>query len=117
MSPIPCAHCGNNFMRQNLDPELPRLCNSCSLREDKRNPKKEKKMETIDVVITVPRQDHIAIEEHCINRGVDFSRYFLELHRTNTIFEQESKRLSESSQNGKLEEIHDEQKSKKAGKK
>jgi hypothetical protein len=117
MQPIPCAHCGNNFMRHNLNPELPRLCNNCEIREEKRNPK-EKKMETIDIVLTVPREDHIAIEEHCINHGIDFSKYFLELHKANTIFERESKRLSENSQNGKSEEIQDEQKlSKKAGKK
>jgi hypothetical protein len=88
MQPIPCAHCGNNFMRHNLDPELPRLCNNCEIREEKRNPK-EKKMETIDIIITVPCKDHIAIEEYCINHGMDFSKYFLDLYYKEKIFKDE----------------------------
>lgn len=80
MQPIPCAHCGNNFMRTTIDPEAPRLCNSCDLRENIRNPKKEIKMDTIDIVITVSKQDQIEIEEFCINEGLDFSEYFMNLH-------------------------------------
>ena len=81
MPPIPCAHCGVNFMRVNLDPEAPRLCNNCLLREEKRvNQKKKDNMSTIDIVITCPREEQIKIEEYCINHGMDFTRYFLELH-------------------------------------
>lgn len=82
MHPIPCAHCGLNFMRKTPDPEAHKLCNNCSLREEKRNPKSknEEKMTTVNVTITCPAKDYVAIEEHCINEGIDFSRYFLELH-------------------------------------
>ena len=81
MPPIPCAHCGVNFMRANLDPEALKLCNNCIVREEKRtNFKKEDKMSTIDIVIKCPREDQIKIEEFCINHGMDFTRYFLELH-------------------------------------
>lgn len=80
MHPIPCAHCGFNFMRQNLDPDSPKLCNNCILREKKRTIKKEEIMTTIDILITCPRQDQIEIEEYCINEGIDFTKYFLSLH-------------------------------------
>jgi hypothetical protein len=68
-------------MRGNLDPEAPRLCNNCLIREEKRStPKKEDNMSTIDIVVKCPREDQIKIEEYCINHGMDFTRYFLELH-------------------------------------
>lgn len=35
---------------------------------------------TVDILIKCPRQVQIDIEEYCINQGIDFSRYFLELH-------------------------------------
>ena len=80
MHPIPCSHCGNNFMRPTLDPEAPKLCNNCLIREQRRNPEKMNTTETIDVIVTCPRQVQINIEEHCINQGIDFSKYFLGLH-------------------------------------
>ena len=80
MPPIPCNHCGNNFMRHTLDIEAPRLCNNCSVREEKRNPTQTETMTTVDILIKCPRQDQIDIEEICINQGINFSRYFLELH-------------------------------------
>ena len=122
MQPVPCAHCGNNFMRQTLDPEAPRLCNSCKLREDKRNPQKEDNMTTIDIVITVPREDHIAIEEHCINQGMDLSRYFLELHHGMKAMKEEMIKVSTHPRPvlmGKMEEVEEEETKtpKKGGKK
>lgn len=79
MNPIPCSHCGRNYMRPTLDPEAPKLCNGCSIREEKRNPKGNI-METIGILIQCPKQVQIEIEELCINQGIDFTRYFLELH-------------------------------------
>lgn len=67
-------------MRPTLDPESPRLCNNCAVREELRTPKKVNTMETVDILITCPRQIQINIEEYCINQGIDFSRYFLDLH-------------------------------------
>jgi hypothetical protein len=66
-------------MRQTRDPDGPRLCNSCEVRENLRNPK-GKKMETIGILIQCPKDEHIVIEELCINRGIDLTRYFMELH-------------------------------------
>lgn len=37
-------------------------------------------IETVDILIKCPRQVQINIEEHCINEGIDFSKYFLGLH-------------------------------------
>lgn len=78
--PIPCAHCGGNFMRHDLDPNAPKLCNNCSVREEKRNPKGDKKMENIGVLIQCPKDVYIEIEELCVNNGTNPTRYFLELH-------------------------------------
>jgi hypothetical protein len=83
MQPIPCAHCGVNFMRHNLDVENEKLCNNCLVREEIRNPKKEKIMETVGILIQCPKQTQIDIEELCINQGIDFSKYFLNLHEAN----------------------------------
>lgn len=80
MPPIPCMHCGNNFMRHTNDPEAAKLCNNCSVRENIRNPKGKEKMEMITIQIECPRQIQIEIEEICINKGVNFSEYFLDLH-------------------------------------
>ena len=80
MNPIPCAHCAVNFMRTTMDPSAPKLCNSCLLHEERRNPKKGEKMETVDILIRCPRQTQIEIEEFCITMGLTFSEYFLKLH-------------------------------------
>lgn len=83
MTPVPCHHCGYNFMRTTMDPEYPRLCNNCLVREDLRNIDKGKKMENdvIHVVIKCPVGIHKDIEEYCLNNGVDLTTYFLNLHR------------------------------------
>jgi hypothetical protein len=82
MYPIPCAHCGVNFMRQTIDPESPRLCNNCSLREEKRNPiNRELMQKTIDIKITCPISIHNNIEEYCMNKGINLSKYFIDLHQ------------------------------------
>lgn len=83
MSPIPCAHCGVNYMRPTLDPEVPKLCNNCLVREEHRKPTKKENMEsTIDIKITAPLHVHNEIEEYCINNGMNLSQYFLSLHDT-----------------------------------
>ncbi len=80
MHPIPCAHCGNNYMRPTNDPEAPKLCNNCTVREEKRSPKGETKMHNIGILIQCPQDVHKEIEELCINQGIDLPRYFLDLH-------------------------------------
>jgi hypothetical protein len=83
MNPIPCAHCGNNFMRPTIDPEAPKLCNNCLIREEKRNPPKKENMEqTIDIKIKCPISVHNYIEEYCLNNGIDLTKYFLSLHES-----------------------------------
>jgi hypothetical protein len=82
MHPVPCNHCGSNFMRPTLDPEAPRLCNNCMVREEKRNPTKKENMDTtVEILIKCPRETQIEIEEYCINQGIDFTKYFLQLHQ------------------------------------
>ncbi len=80
MHPIPCAHCGGNFMRQTLDPEAPKLCNNCAVREEKRSPTKKETMETIDILIKCPANIQHEIEEYCVTNGMNFTKYFLDLH-------------------------------------
>ena len=80
MQPVPCIHCGYNYMRRTTEPDVVRLCNSCEVRENQRNPKGENKMQTIDILIKVPQKEYIDIEEYCINNGIDSIKYFLSLH-------------------------------------
>lgn len=80
MNPVPCSHCGYNYMRHTTDPEAPRLCNSCDVREQKRNPPRDTKMQNIDILIKVPQEEYVKIEEYCINNGIDSTKYFLQLH-------------------------------------
>lgn len=85
MNPIPCAHCGNNFMRHDLDPEAPKLCNNCLIRENIRTKKKDDNtMDSIDILVKCPREIQNEIEEICINEGISFSQYFLNLHEAAT---------------------------------
>ena len=81
--PIPCAHCGTNFMRHDLSYEAPKLCNNCSHRESQKN-KEVKNMCDITILIECDRQTQIEIEEICVNEGISFSKYFLDLHKLNT---------------------------------
>lgn len=83
MPPIPCAHCGFNYMRHDLNPELPRLCNNCILKENIRNPPKMKELNYVTILIKCPMEQHIKIEEYCINKGIDLSTYFMDLHNNN----------------------------------
>lgn len=87
MTPVPCHHCGYNFMRSSMNPEEPRLCNSCMVRENLRNVDKVKKMEDkiVHIVIECPLDIHKKIEEYCLSNGKSYSQYFLELHHLNSI--------------------------------
>jgi len=80
MPPIPCAHCGVNYMRHSLDPEAPKLCNNCT-NTIQQKPKEKIPVTDIKVIIMMPSKIQAEIEEICINMGVDFSEYFLSLHR------------------------------------
>ncbi len=121
MHPVPCAHCGNNFMRRSLDPETPRLCNNCLVREEKRNPKKEKDMHpVVKILIECPIESHKSIEEECINRGINMTDYFMGLHYEMKEAEEEIKKISNHPRPilmGKMEEVEDPKLSKKSGKK
>lgn len=79
MSPIPCAHCGRQYM-QSTDSNLLKLCNNCALREEKKNPKGSQKMETVTILIQCPKDLQKKIEGVCIERGVNFTQYFIDLH-------------------------------------
>lgn len=81
MHPIPCSHCASNFMRHDINPESPKLCNNCLLKEENRHPKKKENMEpTIEIQIKCPLKVHNEIEEYCINFGLNLTEYFLKSH-------------------------------------
>lgn len=92
MQPVACIHCGYNYMRRTTEPDAIRLCNSCEVRENLRNPKKEDKMQHIEILIKIPQADYVKIEEVCINEGKNASRYFLELHYANEAITEEMKK-------------------------
>jgi hypothetical protein len=78
--PIPCAHCGTNFMRRSIDPEAPRLCNNCDLKVARAKPKGDLKMENVKILIDCTRKVQIEVEEYCVNMGMSISDYFVSLH-------------------------------------
>lgn len=89
MPPIPCAHCGNNFMKADLNPDSHKLCNNCFLRQELRTNKKGKTMDTIDILIKVPSKIYAIIEEKCMSNGMDCSQYFLSLVDFHSVNEDE----------------------------
>lgn len=106
MPPIPCAHCGVNFMRTTTDPEAPKLCNNCLFREEQRNPKERDKMKTVEILIKCPQETQIEIEELCINQGINFSRYFLELHYASQSAIATMKELQENYEKPKIDNVN-----------
>lgn len=82
MSPLPCSHCGNNFMRHTSEFETEKLCNNCFIREESRKIKKEEKMDVTNILITVPSQMQKDIEEICIKEGLSFGEFFISLYET-----------------------------------
>lgn len=87
--PIPCAHCGTNFMRHNLDPEAPKICNNCVIRErDREKTLKKpgvKDMSKIQIMIEFDPKTQVEVEELCMNRGISYSQYFLQLHEDSKV--------------------------------
>ena len=79
--PIPCAHCGVNFMRHNLSPDYPKICNSCMLKEKQHKKGNVENMNMVKLLVEVDRQTQVEIEEICINEGISLSLYFLMLHQ------------------------------------
>ena len=41
-------------------------------------------MSTVKILIECSGKEHAAIEEHCINEGINLSAYFLGLHKLST---------------------------------
>lgn len=80
MPPVPCFHCGTNFMRISNDPEASRLCNNCMVLEQKRTPKEVIKSDTIGITIQCSRGVHAEVEDICVNNGWTYSDYFSKLH-------------------------------------
>ena len=83
MPPIPCSHCGNNFMRPTIDPEAPKLCNNCAIREEKRTSKGDIAMQELDILVRCPQDVYAKIEEICVSEGTNPSKYFMSLHDAN----------------------------------
>lgn len=78
--PIPCAHCGTNFMRRSIDPEAPKLCNNCELKVSNTKPKEKTNMDNVKILIECTRKVQIEVEEYCVNMGLTISDYFVDLH-------------------------------------
>jgi len=101
MPPILCAHCANIFMKSTTENEANNLCNNCFLREELRN-KKPEEITTIGILIQLPRELQIEIEEICINQGVDFSKYFINLHENKLL---EKTKMIEASCENAIKEL------------
>lgn len=77
-TPVPCRHCGYNFMKDINDTEG--LCNNCILAQERRNPTKgEKPMDTINITFKCPKDVYAKFEEFCLREGKDISVFLTEL--------------------------------------
>lgn len=80
--PVPCAHCGTNFMRRNLDPDAARICHTCELKSPQK-PKIYHRGADVDkpkMLIEIDLKTQAEIEELCLKEGISFSKYFMEAH-------------------------------------
>ena len=87
VAPVPCAQCGNLFMRQDLTLDKPRLCNNCEYGAMKKQTVKLAPIydtNQITLAIVCERQIAIEIEEICTNEGISMGEYFKRLHLKNT---------------------------------
>jgi hypothetical protein len=83
MPPKPCGDCGINFMKVAEE----KLCHTCIRKEKERENKYKKEYVNMDLIrinIEMDKKTQAEIEEICINDGINFSDYFLELHKLNT---------------------------------
>lgn len=58
-------------------------CNSCIIKDKDRTQKLnkgKKDMSKIDIVISCNDWEQKQIEEHCLNKGISYSDYFMTLH-------------------------------------
>jgi hypothetical protein len=77
MNPVPCRNCGYNFMRTTEEIRKDfRHCHNCKKKEDK-------PMGEVQILVKCPQKIHAEIEEICINKGIDFSEYFISMHKEN----------------------------------
>jgi hydrogenase maturation factor len=96
-------------MRPTLDPEAPKLCNNCLIREATRSEainSKVKKMDEskVNILVECPKEIQKEIEEICLNENLTFSAYFLQLHEAYNLEEIEeaaSKKLVEKHKGNK----------------
>ena len=86
MPPVPCSHCGFNFMRNSLNPYAANLCNNCVIAENIRNNKKACEMEESKILISCSKEMVREIEEFCLMDNLSFSDYFKNLHEENKEF-------------------------------
>lgn len=94
----PCKTCGRNFMPTNLGQWTDEHCNVCinaykNKTQSIYNPGGFVKTD-VQILVTVPREVHIKIEEICMNEGKSFSEFFLDLYKLR-IFEAPTQGLFE----------------------
>lgn len=80
--PANCSHCGALYMRRDLSPDAPRVCNVCENKE-KARAKTLPNAPTINKIriqIECSKQFLDEVEEICQAQGISYSDYFLQLH-------------------------------------
>lgn len=80
-TPTPCRFCGLNFMRCVRD--TLGLCNNCALTEKKLSKKKESQVESINFLVTCPKEFYAKLEEICLSEGKTISEYILDRVKIN----------------------------------
>lgn len=77
--PVPCSHCGFNFMPRETIPGALRLCNNCQVKETTRKNAEDNKAKMAKILIECPIEVQKRLEEKCLNSGESLSAIFLRL--------------------------------------
>lgn len=70
-------------MRRDLARDAPRICNSCVIKEKKRTNQGDIPVSEMQIIIKCSQEEHAKIEELCVNKGINYSDYFMGLHQLN----------------------------------
>jgi hypothetical protein len=74
-------------MRKTIDPEAPKICDACKIRDDDRKKGEKKVSNKTKILIECDPHTQAEVEEYCMIIGKNFSEYFLDLHEKRKISE------------------------------
>ena len=77
MAPIPCAHCGVNFMPHDPDSDTIKICNNCTIKDRMRSKKEPPGKQKMQITVQFSKENVGKIEEYCLSENMSFEELFL----------------------------------------